>query len=121
MRELIDHIAKNKYASLFAPGERNHELRVVYMCIRAAAHTDADKLVIKSNQFFWSKGDKPISHFPRRNFLLDLILGKYARPIPTSSYSTTFLKVLERDSVLRRYLRVVSESPDEMIVSMGSN
>jgi hypothetical protein len=121
VRKLIDHIAHNKYASLFASGERNHELRVVYICIRAAAHTGADKLVIKPNQLFWYKGEKPINHFPRRNFLLDLILGKYARPIPTSSYSGSFLKVLERDSILRRYLRVVSEKPDEVVVAFGSD
>jgi hypothetical protein len=121
VRELSDHIANNEYASLFASGERNHELRVVYMCIRAAAHTGADKLVIKPNQLFWYKGEKPINHFPRRNFLLDLILGKFARPIPISSYSSSFLKALERDPVLRRYMRVITETPDEMIVSLGSD
>lgn len=104
MSDLFAYIDKCLWGRLFAPNEGSHIVPHTYNVIKRAAHDQADKLILTPTEFVWFKRDVKLGQFP------------VAYPeSPQYSFRRALSEILRRDAVVKRHLRLVSETQDEIV------
>jgi hypothetical protein len=107
MSNLFEHLAHFDHSTLFPGTEFNNAIRFIYTALGAAVSDGADTFVIKSNGFEWY----------RNGSFVDKYLGGDS-PLPKPSYNINFHKMMERDGVLGKHLKIVTESSEETTISI---
>ncbi len=101
MHELGAHLQHDPSAS-FAPRELNHIILMVYNFLTAAVRERCDTVRFTPFDVTWIREDCPAGQF-----------SSFAKH--TISFREAMEHILERDEIVRRHVRLVSETPDEAI------
>lgn len=102
MDELLHHLANDDMHSLFPDGY-DHVLAEVYNVLYYAVRDRADALRLSAKDFVWSKQQAKIKEHPLQT--------KSA-----ASYRSQLLLILQNDPILQKYVRVVTDSADELAI-----
>jgi len=101
MDELLEHLDKSKLG-VFEPSELNEVILMVYNIIRRSVRDKCDFLTLTPTHFVLHKEGCSVNRFP------------VDRPKPTMSFREALKRILDRDEVVRRYLHLVAETPEEI-------
>lgn len=109
MEELIEHLAKSRIITLY-PNDFSHFIGVVYNNIRAALRHEATSITLDHTGFVDRQGDriKGQFRFPHDH----MKKAEYAQLV--QAHFDAFHKVLERDAIIKKYLRVMLDTSDEL-------
>jgi hypothetical protein len=107
MNDLLHHLKNAQLPSQFQAIEYTNAMRFLYTALLSAVDDGADKFVIRHNGFLWFKEDVQIGKYLGGNV-----------PEPTPGYSAHFQIILDRDDTVRRYTRILSDTPEETVVEI---
>lgn len=106
--KLLDHLKVYKFHNLFLAGEYTNAHRFLYTALMCAVDDEADTLEIGSNGFTWQKDGNMIGHH----------LGKGA-PVPDPSYKDCYMKIRERDPVVRDKTTILEETSQGLMIDLN--
>lgn len=101
MKGLRAHL-QHRPSEVFQPSELNYSILMMYNILRAALRDHRDTLRITPHDVTWIRAGAPVGQFPRSTK-------------QTLTHRAAMERIRERDEVVRRHLRLVSEAPDEAI------
>jgi hypothetical protein len=108
MDELRRHLQHDP-AAVFRPSELNHILLMVYNFLEAAVRDRCDMLRFTPHNITWSRGGLPVHQFQ---------LGPAPR---TTTFRAELERILARDAVVRRHLRLVAATPAEVTYRIAAD
>jgi hypothetical protein len=106
MNELLDHL-ENGASYPFEQGELHHVLLITYNVIRRTVLDQCDTLILTPTHFIWSKDSHTYGQ-------LSVTKGN-----PSVSFRTTLEEIIKRDSVVRRHLRLISETSESIMYRLS--
>jgi hypothetical protein len=105
MSRLHQYLVQN-VRNVFWFWEINHVIGFTYSAILSAARDEADRLEVFSHQIIWYKGKKKIGERQLNNSVWNI------------DYLSCVRKILKRDKVVKRCLRVTYTSPNNIVCEL---
>jgi hypothetical protein len=107
MDTLISYIENHKWNHLFRNDEGSHIISHTYNVIKGAFRDGADRLILTSNEFIWTKELENLGRFP------------VTYPVPPKySFRKALIEILERDEFVKKHLMLVSTTEDEIVCKL---
>jgi hypothetical protein len=108
--ELAEYLDKQHEQMALYPGDFSHFIASIYISLQGALRRDATSITLNHSGFVYRQGNR-VKHrfpFPRR------FMEKDAYQELVQVHFDAFHKVLERDAIIKKYLRIVADTSDEL-------
>jgi hypothetical protein len=98
MSKLADHLRDINPLDYFAQSDMNYVVLFVYGMLSATVREQCDRITFTINDVTWSRDGLPIRQ-------------RYESSLQSITFRKAMRQIVERDPVVREYLRLVKQSP----------